>query len=461
MAKNIVVFSDGTGQRGGIFFDECRSNIYKLYRATRCGPDCAVNPAEQLTYYDPGIGTEPGGLSLFGRLWRKIHNIVSQATGLGITANVIDCYAAIIRMWEPGDRIFLFGFSRGAYTVRCLGAVLAMCGVPRLGKDGRPLKLDPASVRAVAEIGVKKVYQHVSSPKDKAYLGQRTALAAWFRNKYGADENGGSNAYPYFVGVFDTVASVATLSGLLLVLGGIIAVVVAGGAVLGAIFGNFLFWTGMVAIAAAIVTLLVVAFMNVRYAVGLPGYSFWQTFHFTALRLRFYDQELNPNVGYARHAIAIDENRESFQRVPWGSPKDWRDTGPGNPRWFKQLWFPGNHSDIGGSYPENESRLSDIALQWMAEEARAVPDGLKIDDDLLRLNPDPLGPLHDETRSSVFRFAKKKLRAPVPGATLHPSVRERLTAERVLQYDEYAVYRPDALRNQPELSEYFKPTSTV
>jgi hypothetical protein len=241
-----------------------------------------------------------------------------------------------------------------------------------------------------------------------------------------------------------------------MVFGGIAVVVAFLGATLGVLFGHFLFWTGITALAAVVATLGLLAFMNVRYAVGLPGYPFWKTFHFTALRLRFYDQELNPNVGYARHAIAIDENRDSFPRVPWGDPKDWRDTGPGNPRWFKQLWFPGNHSDIGGSYPENESRLSDIALQWMAEEAQALPDGLKFDTALLRLNPDPLGPLHDETRSSVFRFAKKRPRAPVPGSSMHPSVLARMKAERVLQYDEYAAYRPEALRNQPDFAELYK-----
>ena len=63
MGRNIVIFSDGTGQRGGITFDERRSNIYKLYRATRCGPDSGVSPVEQVAYYDPGIGTVPGGHS--------------------------------------------------------------------------------------------------------------------------------------------------------------------------------------------------------------------------------------------------------------------------------------------------------------------------------------------------------------------------------------------------------------
>jgi hypothetical protein len=44
MARNLVILSDGTGQQGGLFFDERRSNIYKLYRATRCGPDSIVLP---------------------------------------------------------------------------------------------------------------------------------------------------------------------------------------------------------------------------------------------------------------------------------------------------------------------------------------------------------------------------------------------------------------------------------
>jgi hypothetical protein len=331
--------------------------------------------------------------------------------------------------------------------VRCLGAVLALCGVPRLGKDGKPLKLDLDSTKAIAKIAVKKVYQHVSSPKDTAYVEQRKALGKWFREKFDSDKEGGSNAYPYFIGVFDTVASVATLDSLLLVAGGAVLIVLILAGMLSFFFGDFLFWCIVFAGAAAAVALIVLAFKNVRYAAHLLGYSFWQTFHFTALRLRFYDQELNPHVGYARHAIAVDENRYSFQRVPWGSPKEWRDTGKGNPSWFKQLWFPGNHSDIGGSYPENESRLSDIALKWMMDEALALPDGIKIDPAVLRPSPDPLGPLHDETKSSVFRFARRKFRAPVLGATLHPSVLERFAAERVLQYNEFAPYRPPALAN--------------
>jgi hypothetical protein len=104
-----------------------------------------------------------------------------------------------------------------------------------------------------------------------------------------------------------------------------------------------------------------------------------QTVHVTEVWQRFYDYDLNENVGYAKHAIAIDENQKDFARVPWArkdAKSGTRDAG-GN-LWFEQVWFAGNHSDIGGSYSESESRLSDTALQWMTYCARAVEHGLQV-----------------------------------------------------------------------------------
>ncbi|WP_246252155.1 T6SS phospholipase effector Tle1-like catalytic domain-containing protein [Allomesorhizobium camelthorni] len=207
MPRNIVIFADGTGQRGGIFFDENRSNIYKLYRATRCGPEYSVNPAEQLAFYDPGSGTEPIEGNFFFRLYRRLHNLVSQATGLGLTLNVIQCYAAIIRMWRPDDRIFLFGFSRGAYTVRALGGVLSYFGVPTHMADGSPLLRDEASTLRIAKEAVKDVYQFTSSGRrddaadeQKMRMDQRNLLAARFRRKYGSGDGEASNTVPHFIG---------------------------------------------------------------------------------------------------------------------------------------------------------------------------------------------------------------------------------------------------------------------
>jgi uncharacterized protein (DUF2235 family) len=74
--------------------------------------------------------------------------------------------------------------------------------------------------------------------------------------------------------------------------------------------------------------------------------------------MRFYDTKLNNLVPYARHAMAIDETRAEFDLVPWDY-----DARPSSvPEPMSQVWFAGNHSDIGGSYLENEARLSDMTL---------------------------------------------------------------------------------------------------
>ena len=118
------------------------------------------------------------------------------------------------------------------------------------------------------------------------------------------------------------------------------------------------------------------AVTHVQYAVGLPGCSFFQTLHFTAPKMQFYDKHLDNAVWYARHAMSIDENRADFARVPWGSTQNKGPPRPDSyPDWLDQIWFAGVHSDIGGSYSENESRLSDVALEWMVHAAENLPDG--------------------------------------------------------------------------------------
>lgn len=217
MGKNVVIYSDGTGQAGGFRFDENRSNIYKLYRATRCGPDSIVDPHVQVTFYDPGLGSQADGGHLFGWLARWVYNLVSQATGFGITANIIDCYAALIRLWQPGDRIFLIGFSRGAYTVRCLAGVIATCGIPTHISKTESLRLDSSSTQKLASYAVKHIYQFTSSRiREKAnryqnfLLETRERIAERFRKQCNLAEGEKANVYPYFIGVFDTVAALGS-----------------------------------------------------------------------------------------------------------------------------------------------------------------------------------------------------------------------------------------------------------
>jgi uncharacterized protein (DUF2235 family) len=473
MSKNIIIFSDGTGQAGGITPDESVSNIYKLYCATRCGPESAIDPRQQLTFYDPGLGSQPDtGVFFVERAYRWLHNVVSMATGLGITLNIIDCYAAILQMWEPGDRIFLFGFSRGAYTVRCLAAVLSLCGVPTTMADGTtPLFRDEDTTRKIAKEAVRRVYQHVSSPKDTAYLEQRRALALQFRRKYSSDRSGAPNANAFFIGVFDTVAALGNyfLSiALVVALAAIIAIVSYAQS-----FFFFPAWPafGVLAGIAALIAAVWYAVAHLQFAIGLPGYSFRQTLHFTSPKMKFYDLHLDNAVWYARHAMSIDENRAIFARVPWGSSRNAGQARPdGYPEWLEQIWFAGDHADIGGSYAENESRLSDITLDWMVHAAINLPDnnspdgnGIKVDRKFLFLWPDPCGPQHDP-REPGYLWGRIKwpwgLRTIDPNAVLHPTVYERFAADKVRHFYEIKPYRPENLSQHDRLKSYY-PTQSA
>jgi hypothetical protein len=84
--------------------------------------------------------------------------------------------------------------------------------------------------------------------------------------------------------------------------------------------------------------------------------------------------------------------------VKWGG-SNLPPSRPGEPEAFQQIWFFGNHADIGGSYPENESRLSDIALKWMVDfiESEIPPEGrVQIDHRVLTLYPSADSMMRDE-----------------------------------------------------------------
>ncbi|MGB5981377.1 MAG: DUF2235 domain-containing protein, partial [Nonlabens sp.] len=146
MPKNILIFSDGTGQVGGMKPDQRLSNVYKLYRAARPGPSSPIKPSEQVCFYDAGLGAgEVGGLT-----FQRVRNVLSAAVGAGIDENVIDCYEKIISYYEPGDRILVFGFSRGAYTARAVANVMNLCGIPTKMPDGSAVPRYGAPLRKIA-----------------------------------------------------------------------------------------------------------------------------------------------------------------------------------------------------------------------------------------------------------------------------------------------------------------------
>lgn len=476
MPKNIVIYSDGTGQDGGVRPEQRMSNIFKMYRATRPGPDSGVDPREQVVFYDPGLGTDAGATGLTS-LRRGFTKLLSSVTGRGITTNIADCYEFIINHYRPGDRIWLFGFSRGAYTARSVATVLRLCGVPTTTPDGE-LPRFRIGIREIAERAVIRVAEHGAGHPRKKYENEREELAYRFRLAHGSDLDGEANVAPYFIGVFDTVASLGAKGPFRIILGGVLVVLVLGAAAIISTLTHELIhlgWTTSFVVAAAIIAAVASwSYLRPSLKIFTPSTPTQRrTVHLAQWSGRDYDMLLGKAVAYARHAIAIDENRADFPRVPWGpgSGVERRLEVEGEPKPFMQYWFAGNHSDIGGSYPEAESRLSDIALGWMLEEARSVPNPLIVDDARIRIFPAPDGVQHDEiagmrdtvrqrtptwlrwlTRSITW---KQSPRTPRTDATVHPSVAERFTATSVPWQGGDGPYRPPALREHEQFRDFY------
>lgn len=473
MAKNIVIFSDGTGQAGGLRPDQQLTNIYKLYRACRTGPESPINPSEQVAFYDAGLGTEAdaGGIPL--QAVQMLSKTASAATGRGISRNITNCYEAILTHYERGDRIFLFGFSRGAYTIRCVSGVLGLCGIPASGPDGTPLPRYGRALREIAEEAVSKVYEHGAGRDRVKFQPEREEQARRFRARYESDEGGEANTVPYFIGVFDTVASLGSkgLSRALdfLLLGGTIAIPCLVASAMLKLALDVDFWSSfywlvfVVGLWAAVHTFR--SSLKVIKDFPLPGQTQW---HFAGWRSGFYDLNLNKRVRAARHALAIDETRSDFARVPWGF-KGEIEPRPDAPEWLQQFWFAGNHSDIGGSYPEVESRLSDTALDWMIEEVTKMPHPLQVNQKGLHLFPDASGMQHSEVESARQKWPKwipakwaltwkEKPRAEALGAPWHKSVESRFAMSEVTQFATRGPYRPGTLRYDQRVATLYQTT---
>jgi uncharacterized protein (DUF2235 family) len=259
MAKNIVICCDGTGNEYG----DHNSNVVQLYRAL------ITDGKQQIGYYHPGVGTE-GSPSSPNKINAFFSVLAGLAMGTGILDNVGDAYRYLMNTYEQGDKIYVFGFSRGAFTARALAGVLHMFGLLCPGNEG----LVPYVVKMYAK-----------RSRDADGMTHTFQVASGFKSTF-------CRPCPlHMVGLWDTVSSVGWI------------------------------WDPL----------------------KLP---------YTAR---------NPEMAHGRHAISIDERRCYFRSNLWGDPFPGQD--------IKQVWFSGVHSDIGGSYPNGESGLSQITLQWMLCEA--------------------------------------------------------------------------------------------
>lgn len=474
MPKNILIFSDGTGQVGGLRPDQRLSNIYKMYRAMRPGPSSAISPFEQVCYYDPGLGAgEVGRFTV-----ERMRNVISAAIGTGIDENVIDCYEKIISYYEPGDKVLLFGFSRGAYTVRAVANVMNLCGIPTQMPDESPVPRHGPRLRKIASDAVNYVYNHGNgyARGQEPYYTRREELGRRFRRKYSsfvpdAEHDVQGNVQPHFIGVFDTVAALGNGVVLFVALAAIAALAVS--LVLMILTSVHWAWCSLLAIVLGVILFQYAKLRWSQFKYFSPDEnnplkvtnirdwpSIWKYGHHAVWNRKNYDKWLDSDVQHARHALAIDEHRRDFPRVKWAMRAEAQKTAGRKPAWLKQVWFPGCHSDVGGSYPEPESRLSDIALHWMLEELKdCVPD-VQINEDKLFVTPDPLGMQHEETYMiEIGPFKKKWVAQPrvVDGIfPLHPSVAERLKAGQVSHSGEMKPYRPQQLKEHPQAKAYYE-----
>ncbi|MEN3950770.1 DUF2235 domain-containing protein [Iodidimonas sp. SYSU 1G8] len=314
MSKNIVIFSDGTGQEGG---SGVNTNVYKLFNMV------LDRSPQQTAFYDKGLGTGS-------------RRLLAQATGYGISRNIIDCYRFLFENYQAGDQIFLFGFSRGATTVRSLSGMIHLFGML---PQSRPELIDTAYDIYKIEDRDRRV-----AAAEKFIARNHTM---WVRIK--------------FLGVWDTVAALGVPIGPL----------------------------------NAVVN-------------AMPWF-----------RHKFHDLKLSRSVENAYQALAIDEERETFHPVLWDPQIEPYQT-------MRQVWFCGAHTDVGGGYAE--PGLSDIALQWMVDNA--VRHGLLLyPNHRVTLDPRPDGMLHDSMASGVARFFRRKVRSwPVQthgNPIVHPSVLAR------------------------------------
>ena len=290
MPKNIIVCSDGTGNSGG---KGNGTNVWRVFEAVN---RASTNP-RQVAFYDDGVGTESF----------KPLKIAGGAFGYGLARNVRQLYKEICRIYEPGDRLFYFGFSRGAFTVRTLMGWILSVGLinPQHARDNQELdQLVGDSYRAPRSFFRTYPQRLISSkPSDRHKKKIASKLFDLTDNQ--------KCALGHFIGVWDTVD-----------------------------------------------------------AVGFPVAFVADAWNTLVYRFKFPDYKLSPFVRHARHALAIDDERKTFHPLLWDEAPDENkaDAGMRSGQQLQQVWFSGMHSNIGGGYPQDG--MAYVSLTWMMDAAR-------------------------------------------------------------------------------------------
>ena len=346
--KSIFLFADGTGNSSAKLF---KTNVWRMYEAIDFGL-ASPGPYAQIGYYDNGVGTSNfRPLALLGGIF-----------GIGLMGNILRLYAFLCRNYQKGDRIYVFGFSRGAFTVRLLVGLIASQGVIVPAGDvtlswqvrdayrafRRGFKPNGPVGKIIVALG-RGVRDFILRIRDKLVDLRR-------RWKKLPSLPPARTEHPdiEFVGVWDTVA-----------------------------------------------------------AYGGPFAEFTRGVDDWVFPLSMPEYGLSPKVKKARHALSLDDERDAFWPLLWDEVQEdalIKNGDVGEER-LKQVWFSGVHSDVGGGYPDES--LSYIPLLWMMDELGPGVDFLQEFVQRAQDLANPYGPIHD-SRSGVaayYRYQPRKIAA--------------------------------------------------
>lgn len=199
--KRIALFCDGTWNAPEA---KAPTNVVKLYQAARSAAE-VLGPQRQRVFYISGVGTKVSGNSAyleFHPLRDFLHRYGGGAFGWGLDDKILEAYARVIEHYAPGDELYIFGFSRGAYTARSLVGLIRNCGLPR--------RASAASLyAAMAVYRARGEHNKPDSPRGLAFR-RRFSPEFYTSPEDRADRADAGQCAPIsvtYLGVFDTVGA--------------------------------------------------------------------------------------------------------------------------------------------------------------------------------------------------------------------------------------------------------------
>lgn len=364
--KNIVLCSDGTGNTGGKGHG---TNVWRIYNAIDIhahrfngfvapdgdAPEEQILATEQLAFYDDGVGTERF----------KLVRLLFGAVGFGLGRKVRTLYVRLARNYNPGDHIYLYGFSRGAFTVRTLCGMITECGI--LDRSHPDVVVSDKELKRHAKMAYRAYRYKYEALLTKPinYVKRRLGwlqTAREFRDEYAVTV--GDDAYlrsdyprvpihakcepPW---VTDTVEEDMS--------------------------------DGDRASASDFLKLDHEKRVPIRFlgvwdtvdAVGLPSDWLTALVNKVFYRFKFDNRTLSEWVNKACHALAIDEQRRSFAPVLFdenhahkeGVNEPPSETVDCDGDRIEQVWFAGVHSNVGGGYAKQQ--LAKVSQYWMMRKS--------------------------------------------------------------------------------------------